>query len=187
MAHYRTCASARPSRRQRLTRGVIAICAALVATHAGAATRSIAVLDCTLIDDNAAYNDATVNREQQARLGLISNELRSGLRSQGLYRVADNAPAQSLITQLASTQDIGSCGGCEREVGRKLGVDQVGICWVQKVSNLIININLRIDDVTSGAPVFERSVDIRGNTDLSWQRGMNALVGLVADERGNAR
>jgi len=169
----------------RLVRGAVAICAALAALHATAATRSIAVFDCTLIDDNAMYNDAAVNREQQARLALISKDLRSGLGSRGRYRVADNAPAQQLIAQMASKQDLGACGGCEREVGRKLGVDRVGICWVQKVSNLILNINLRIEDVASGATVFQRSVDIRGNNDLSWQRGMQALVRLVADNRGD--
>lgn len=146
MTHRPIHTSVPSSCRGRLIRGVVAICAALAAAHATAAPGSIAVPDCTLIDDNAMYNDAAVNREQQARLGLISNDLRS-----------------------------------------QLGVDRVGICWVQKVSNLILNINLRIEDVASGATVFQRSVDIRGNNDLSWQRGMNALVGLVADDGGNAR
>lgn len=187
MTHRPIHTSVPSSCRGRLIRGVVAICAALAAAHATAAPGSIAVPDCTLIDDNVMYNDAAVNREQQARLGLISNDLRSQLGRRGLYRVADNAPVQSLIAQITSRQDINSCGGCEREVGRKLGVDRVGICWVQKVSNLILNINLRIEDVASGATVFQRSVDIRGNNDLSWQRGMNALVGLVADDGGNAR
>jgi hypothetical protein len=139
-------------------------------------------MNCTLIDDNAAYNDADTNRIQQARIGMISDDLRAQLRDRQLYRVADNGPASGMIAQLASTQDMNACNGCELQVGRKLGVERVGVCWVQKVSNLIININLRVEDVASGQAVFQRSVDIRGNTDLSWQRGVKALVDRLADD-----
>jgi Protein of unknown function (DUF2380) len=61
------------------------------------------------------------------------------------------------------------------------------VCWVQKVSNLIININLRIEDVATGKAVFQRSVDIRGNTDLSWQRGVKALAERLAEDPAAAR
>jgi hypothetical protein len=40
---------------------------------------------------------------------------------------------------------------------------------VQKVSNLILNINLYMEDVQTGRMEFARSVDIRGNTDESWR------------------
>lgn len=147
------------------------------------AQATIAIPDCTLIDDNAAYNDADMTRVQQLRVTMVSDQLRDALRERGLYRVADNTPAAALIASLQSTQNLNACNGCEREVGRRLNAGRVGLCWVQKVSNLILNINLRIEDVASGAMVFQRSVDIRGNTDLSWRRGVNALVDLVAQEQ----
>lgn len=171
---------------RRATRVVCGMALALLAAAsqvaAADAPKSIAVMDCTLIDDNASYNDAETNRVQHARIGMISDDLRTKLRDRRLYRVADNAPASSMISQLSSTQDMNSCNGCELQVGRKLGVDRVGVCWVQKVSNLIININLRVEDVESGKALFQRSVDIRGNTDLSWQRGVKALVDRLADD-----
>jgi hypothetical protein len=159
--------------------GVCMVCAAFVASPALAAPISIALIDCVLIDDNAAYNDAEINRIQQARLQMVSTALREQLRAGGRYDVADNGPAAGLIAQLGASQDLNACAGCARQVGRKLGVEQVGSCWVQKVSNLILNINLHVEDVASGATVFQRSVDIRGNTDLSWRRGATALVGLM--------
>jgi Protein of unknown function (DUF2380) len=161
----------------------VVLCLAVAGSEAAAAPlRSIAVVDCTLIDDNAAYNDADTNRIQQARIGMISNDLRGQLRDRQLYRVADNAPASSMIATFSASQEMDACNGCELQVGRKLGVDRVGVCWVQKVSNLIININLRVEDVATGKAVFQRSVDIRGNTDLSWQRGVKALVDRLADD-----
>ena len=47
---------------------------------------------------------------------------------------------------------------------------------MQKVSNLILNINLQVRDVGTGRLVAAGSVDIRGNTDESWRRGVAYLL-----------
>ncbi|WP_259294892.1 DUF3280 domain-containing protein [Paraburkholderia sp. DHOC27] len=159
---------------------------AFVSSQAISAPTSIAVMDCVLIDDNASFNDAETNRLQQARLNATSGVLRDQLRASQRYQVADNAPAAALIAQLGASQDLNACPDCARQVGRQLGVAQVARCWVQKVSNLILNINLHVEDVASGATLFQRSVDIRGNTDLSWQRGATALVKLLVDGAATA-
>ena len=58
--------------------------------------------------------------------------------------------------------------------------------WVQKVSNLILNINIQIRDVQSGLIVLTRSVDIRGNTDVSWLRGVRYLArSMEEQQQGN--
>lgn len=155
---------------------------ALSAVKAATPAKSIALTDCTLIDDNAAYNDAATTQQDLARVRMVSDELRGQLRERALYRVADNAAAGALIAGLTASQNLNACNGCELEIGRKLGVERVGVCWVQKVSNLILNINLRVEDVASGQTVFQRSVDIRGNTDRSWRRGATALVDLLASD-----
>jgi hypothetical protein len=170
----------------RFLRSTLAVCASVLSICATGAfaqsppTRSIAVADCTLIDDNAAYNDAETDRAQRERVTVASNELRTQLGTRAIFHVLDTAPAAALIAQLQSSQDLNACNGCEREIGRKLGAERVGVCWVQKISNLILNINLRVEDVGSGATLFQRSVDIRGNTDLSWRRGIGSLVDLLA-------
>lgn len=65
---------------------------------------SIAVMNCGLIDDNAAYNDAETNRTQQARIDMISNALRAQLDASQRYRVADNGRAADLIARLGSAR-----------------------------------------------------------------------------------
>jgi hypothetical protein len=155
------------------------VCVVFAGPQALAETPSIAVMDCVLIDDNAAYNDDEINRIQQARIEMVSNALREQLRDSQRYQVVDNAQAAALIAQLGASRDLNTCADCARQVGRKLGVEQIGRCWVQKVSNLILNINLNVEDVASGTTVFQRSVDIRGNTDLSWRRGATELVRLI--------
>jgi Protein of unknown function (DUF2380) len=47
---------------------------------------------------------------------------------------------------------------------------------VQKVSNVILNINLYIEDAQSGKMEFVKSVDIRCNTDESWRRGLDYML-----------
>jgi hypothetical protein len=181
--------NAMPGLRTALMRGVRVLCVCiggacfmLAAASAHAEPVSIAVMNCALIDDNAAYNDAEINRIQQARIDMISNAMRAQLDASQRYRIADNSRAAELIARLDATQDLTSCDSCARQVGGELGVEQVGICWVQKVSNLILNLNLRVEDVASGKTLFQRSVDIRGNTDLSWRRGATALVGLLVND-----
>ena len=43
---------------------------------------------------------------------------------------------------------------------------------MQKVSNLILNINIYVRDAETGDLVAAASADIRGNTDKSWSRGV---------------
>jgi hypothetical protein len=155
--------------------------------HAQAAPQSIALPDCTLIDDNAAYNDAEINRIQAERLVMVSGALRDDMRARTLFQVADNAPARDLIASLRAAQDMSACNGCELRVAKQLGTSRVGVCWVQKISNLILNINLRVEDVADGRTLFQRSVDMRGNTDQSWRRAAKALVDLLASDPSATR
>lgn len=90
----------------------------------------------------AAACAARVWLRDAARVRMVSDELRAQLRDGPLYRVADNAPASALVDKLSVSQNLNACNGCELEIGRKLGTERVGVCWVQKIGNLIININL---------------------------------------------
>jgi Protein of unknown function (DUF2380) len=71
---------------------------------------------------------------------------------------------------------IANCNGCERELALKAGADLAAWGTVQKVSNLILNINVYIEDAHTKEMMFVKSVDIRGNTDESWQRGLDYLL-----------
>ena len=61
-------------------------------------------------------------------------------------------------------------------VGQSLRRKRAVVAWVQKVSNLILNINVRISDVETGKALKSGSVDIRGNSDQSWERGLKFLL-----------
>jgi Protein of unknown function (DUF2380) len=64
----------------------------------------------------------------------------------------------------------------ERDLAEKTGAEWAAWGTVQKVSNLILNINLYMEDAQTGRIEFAHSVDIRGNTDESWLRGLNYMI-----------
>jgi hypothetical protein len=71
---------------------------------------------------------------------------------------------------------LSACGGCEFGYGNALGADTAAWIVVQKVSDLILNINVYMADVAARKLAFVHSVDIRGNTDESWSHGITYLV-----------
>lgn len=140
--------------------------------------KSIAVLGFGLIDDRHDLAPATVEYQ---RLPVIRKQLAGELERHGLYRVVDIAPAEALIAKLSAQAPLDACNGCELAVAQALHADRVLVGWVQKVSNLILNINIRIEDAGTGKVVLERSVDLRGDTDASWSRGIRYLVQQMVD------
>jgi hypothetical protein len=47
---------------------------------------------------------------------------------------------------------------------------------VQKVSELILNINIYVRDTKTGELLNAYSADVRNNTDESWMRGLSYLI-----------
>ena len=80
-----------------------------------------------------------------------------------------------------------NCNGCELDIGRALDADVVILGWVQKVSNLILNLNIEVKDVATGKILYTKSVDLRGNTDNSWLRGIHYMVDSIAEKKQQLR
>ncbi len=77
---------------------------------------------------------------------------------------------------IAVGPEIGGCNGCERDFAKRAGADWAAWGTVQKVSNLILNINLYMEDGETGKMEFVKSVDIRGNTDETWRHGLTYML-----------
>ncbi len=111
---------------------------------------------------------------ERARLGLLDEDLRHRLEQSGRYVFVPISP--SLRQKIAAAPEIGDCNGCQIDWAREAGADLAVYGMVQKVSNLILNLNLSMDEAAGGSPYFFHSVDIRGNTDDSWQHGISYLT-----------
>jgi hypothetical protein len=112
--------------------------------------------------------------------------LREEFAKNRFYTVVDDTPAAALIKRYQSTQTLRACNGCELDIARALAADRVLVAWVQKVSNLILNVNIQIEDAASGAVPLNKSVDLRGNTDETWRRSISYMVrDMVEKQQGN--
>jgi len=143
--------------------------------------RSLVVLDFELVDEQ---NNPATEAAQHIRLRLATAQLQDELTASGLYRVLDPAPSQALQRRLREQQAyLYRCDDCADQIGRLLGAELVMSTWVQKVSELILNLNVQVYDVQAQQVLLRKSVDLRGNTDLSWTRAVHYLVRDMAERR----
>jgi len=61
-------------------------------------------------------------------------------------------------------------------LAQRIGAELAITGTVQKVSNLILNMNIYVRDVSSGATTAAMSADMRGTTDQTWSRTLDWLV-----------
>ena len=143
--------------------------------------RSLVVLDFELVDDQ---NNPLTKAVQLVRLRTATQQLQQELTERRLYRVADAAPSQPLQRSLREQQEyLYRCDDCADQIGRQSAVELVMSTWVQKVSELILNVNVQVYDVAAQKVVFSKSVDMRGNDDVSWRRAVSYLVRDMAEKR----
>ena len=138
-----------------------------------AETRKAAVFDFELIDTSLEGEVNGVRADESQRLVMISELLRQKLEESERYVIVDHNPAAERISEAGY---IHGCNGCEAKIARDLGAELAISGTVQKVSNLILNINIYVRDAASGKRLRAMSVDIRGNTDQSWSHGLKYLV-----------
>ncbi|TCK31567.1 uncharacterized protein DUF2380 [Ancylobacter aquaticus] len=136
------------------------------------AAKKVAVFDFELLDTSSEFDLRGPKPDEVRRLNLITDEMRKRLKDAG-YELVDLAPQAAQIEEAAPFRN---CNSCELRIARALGAEIEVIGLVQKVSNLILNINFQVRDVATGQVLRAGSADIRNNTDESWLRGVSYLI-----------
>jgi hypothetical protein len=142
---------------------------------AGAAARQptpTAIFGFALVDTSLQGEMQGRAADEQKRLAALDTQLRDILTRSGCCEPID----LSDIAQQARGMDMRTCDGCDVALARKAGAKISVTGWVQKVSNLILNINVVARNVSTGRVLDAGSVDIRGNTNESWSRGLSFLL-----------
>ncbi|SFG72213.1 Protein of unknown function [Palleronia marisminoris] len=150
----------------------VACLAALPATAQDGAPVDVAVFDFELIDSSLEGEMMGENPDETRRTAALGAQLRQAFDEADGFEVIDIAP----VADEASRRSLQRCGGCDVTLAGQVGAELAVTGTVQKVSNLILNINIYIRDVETGETLRAMSADIRGNTDESWQRGMDWLI-----------
>ncbi|MDE2380354.1 DUF3280 domain-containing protein [Bradyrhizobium sp.] len=152
-------------------RALLLAASLLTSSAALADPPKLAVFDFELIDTSLP-GEVYGSKPELERTQRVGDQLRKALAESGRFRLLDIAP----VSAAAHASNLQACGGCDVRLAEQLGADLEITGVVQKVSNLILNLNIYLRDVHTGHLVTVASADMRGNTDESWSRAMSYLV-----------
>jgi hypothetical protein len=114
--------------------------ALLFASCGPAVAQSVAVLDFELIDTSLEGAIRGARADEQERLARLSDQLRQLLRNAGRFSLVDITP----IAREAQASNLQACGGCDMRLAQRIGAKLAITGTVQKVSNLILNMNIYV-------------------------------------------
>ena len=89
------------------------------------------------------------------------------------FTLLDLAP---VAKELERTKNPANCYGCDLRMAKKLGADFILVGEINKLSDALLSISLQLRDGETGAIVKGAAVDIRGNTDDTWRRGVRYIL-----------
>lgn len=144
----------------------------LAFASSAAADGTVAFLGMHMLDTSLQTMELGQDPAELERLDRLERMVEERFTLEG-FDLLDTAPIQVDIDRIVNPA---KCYGCDARMAQKLGADFVLVGEVQKVSNLILTINVQLRDAETGTLVKGGVVDIRGNTDDSWFRGMRYIL-----------
>ena len=156
-----------------LTIAMLAAVASITSAEEAVSTpKTVAFLGVRLQNDNEEL-DPTSDAEK-ARQMKLEALFKQKIEATGRFKFVPTPP--EVMAKIVSGQNMGDCNGCEVDFGKQLGGERVAWVVVQKISNLILNMNVYMADTATNKLTYIHSVDIRGNTDESWLRSMTYMM-----------
>ena len=153
----------------------LALCGAIMFALVGVTpieAQTVAVFDFELIDTSLEGETRGLRADEHARLIRLSDHLRRRLTESGRFALLDI----TTVANEARASNLQACGGCDARLAKRIGADLAITGTVQKISNLILNMNIYVRDASSGATIAAMSADMRGNTDESWLHALDWLL-----------
>lgn len=120
----------------------------------------------------SALIPAERSAEETARIAMIETMARTRFTEEG-FTLLDITPVASDLDRIVNPAN---CYGCDQRMAEKLGAEFILVGEITKVSDALLAINLQLRDGATGALVKAGAVDIRGNTDDTWRRGMRSIL-----------
>ncbi len=171
-----------PSRRRRAGRGAaLAVLGLLLAAGpAPAAGPTLMVLPLELVDSSLEGEVYGRSKAQTNRLAATTEAVRARLKEAPEFTLLPpEAGAELYQRDRDRYAYVYRCVGCVLEIGRSAGAELILVGWVQKVSNLILNLSIRVYDTRDGRLWRNGWISMRGNTDAMWRRAAEKLVERV--------
>jgi hypothetical protein len=154
---------------------LLIVCICVSADRAGSTgvPRKAAVFAFELEDTSHEGELRGKRADETMRLAALDQLMLAKLKSSGRFEVVD---LSGVAAKVESSTPLRKCNGCAGDIAKEVGAEVAIVGWVQKVSNLILNVNVEIEEAATGKILDRASADIRGNTDESWKRGLDYLL-----------
>lgn len=124
----------------------------------------------TWIDTSTEGAINGIRTDETARIEMIEDAIADDLSRRGFTLI--DPP----VLEISPIKDPVNSNGRDAKLARELGARYAISGQVQKVSNLILSVNLYVRDAETGQNVRAGAVDIRGNNDESFRRGYDYLL-----------
>ncbi len=156
---------------------LVALLAAPLASASGSAPTTIVVFPFELVDTSLQGELEGKSERDLQNLEAAGARVRELLEESPRYRVVHTEEGARIFQESQGKfHRFYKCKSCSLKAARELGADQVLVGWVQKVSNLILNLTIRVQDSESGEVVAGGWTSLRGNTEEMWRRSAERLV-----------
>ncbi|ADZ69451.1 DUF3280 domain-containing protein [Polymorphum gilvum] len=132
----------------------------------------VAYFGLTFIDTSTEGDFNGERPDETERLAMATAYVAEDMTKRGFTLVS----LDPVRAELDRVSNPAKCNGCTFPMARKIGADYVLVGEVQKTSNLILSMNLVLSEAATGRQLAAGVVDIRGNTDVSWTRGLGYLL-----------
>ncbi len=136
----------------------------------------VIVLDFELLGDATV---ASMKQHDAVLMNQFSNELRKQLNEQQIFSVLDDKQSLATINQASQNHFLHRCNGCELDLAKKLGAEQVIVPWVFRMSKLIQTMFVEIRDVKTGRILLHKGRNFRGNTQKGWEHVTASLLRAI--------
>src|SRR5690554_4061495 len=113
--------------------------AALPSVSASADAKTVAVTPFEFVQTHDPVSGGQPTESEQERLRAARTQVRNW--------IAERSELTEVEGAASAGRRLRRCDACALALGRSLGADWVTVGWVQKVSELILNMNLVVWDV----------------------------------------
>jgi len=173
-------------RRRAVTPAVMTVAVVLGLTGSAGSARdysgvpAIAFFGFQLINTSLEFATAAENR----RIRMLDDLFREKLSASGRFTIVPISP--DVQRDVATGPAISNCNGCERDYAKRTSANWAAWGTVQKVSNLILNINVYMEDVQTGKLSLTRGRSrMRESRTYGSVRGRGAISVPTATMRGS--
>jgi hypothetical protein len=162
----------------------ILICLSASAAAPAADKPTLAVLPFEINDTSGEVGGPS---RHDAMLAGLTRVVSRAIADSELYTIVPEDRVADAVARVNPGTFLRACNGCELDIARKAGADQVLIGWIWKVSTLIGTLHIEIKDVATGRTVYARVFDFRGDNEKAWQRAATYMVGTLTKAVAPAR